>query len=299
MKLIAKSSCDINQLTDRMDKNLIDIEIQLMEDFFDQNNDISKYTHIMSGGWDIRHIHAPFIPGGADLPVEYVGDSSVAAVFLKMCKLAQMCAEYYNHDVIVVVHTGTPLSVLLHMPEALIAIEEVVGLALTNYPNIIFSIENGALYSVKHESIHISKCALFENVELAKYFNRRFQTNRFGTTIDICHILMSIKVVNMVGVDPWAQSSIAAIDRFFRQNQDVLNNIHLNNIKNLGLSHDHGQTFKQRSRKDMELLHNILDIYKKYECLCDITMEISEKDYTNAVNVKKLKKAVEKYMSSC
>lgn len=296
MRLLAKSSCSQMQLEDRITKGFKHLEIQLTSDFFKVGN-IETYENILSVRWDVQHIHMPFIPGESDLPLEFIGYPEHTRIFFKVCNLAQRCAKYYNHPISIIIHTNIPHETMKYLPNSLEKIIEIFKIAINQSPDIIFSIENGALYSVKQNDIRINPSSFDANVQWANFLNNKLKTNRFKTTVDICHLLMTRKAMEFLTTNSETAPFEKTIDWFFQQNKDTINNIHLNNMHMFGLKGDHSETFDESNVKDMEILTAIIMLYKQYNLDCNITLEVEENDHSNALNAEKLNKLLRQLMS--
>ena len=293
MRLLAKSSCDQIQLIDRKNKGFKHIEIQLTADFF-STKWLEDYQHIMATDWDIRHIHMPFIPKESDLPLEFICHPEHTRVFFKVCALAEACAKYYGHPISIIMHTNIPYDTMQYLPQSLDKIIEIFKIVMSQYKDITFSIENGALYSVRNNNIRINPSSLDANVQWANFFNKTLKTNRFKTTIDICHILMTRNALNFLTEHKNTADLEKTIAWFFEQNKDTIDNIHLNNMHISGIRGDHGASFDEYNLKDIELLAAVRLLCEQFNIKCDITLEVEELDHNNAINAHKLKALLEK-----
>lgn len=295
MKIVAKSGCSLRQLKDRQSKGFQYIELQLAKDFIDEKFDLERYRHVMSSNWDVQGIHMPLVPDGDEFNLEYLGHSNYNSVFIRACKLAQACADYYKHPVMIVIHAGLPLNTLLKMPDTLSKITFVFKQALEYYPDITFSIENITAYVIRNDTVQFKQNSFAENVELAQYFNNVLGTNRMHTTLDICHYLMTQLAMQFIlNIDRWSQTK-RDLEFYFQKNQPTINNIHLNNLRELGISKmNHGASFDESNDKDMALLNEIFELYKKYNYHCNLTLEVDEIDYENVLYAPKLKELIER-----
>lgn len=294
MHIVAKSACDIRQIKDRVSKGFRHIEIQLTEDFLQPDRNTKFYSNIHSSTeWDIQNIHMPLTKND-DVNLEYLGVSQYSSIFFHACKLAQDCALNYKHPVTIVVHCGQSLSNLELMPAALHDIEKILSLCLGYYPDVLFSIENLSPCYTKNGKVMLIPTAFGENVELANHFNQLFETNRFHTTIDICHTLMTQNLLGFLQPESSVSQEDYNLEWYFKQNQKTVNNIHLNNIRGLGLKKmHHGASFKKENEQDMILLRKILALYKKYNYSCNLTLEVDEMDYFDIKEAPELKKLIE------
>ena len=295
MKIVAKSGCSIEQLLDRQKKGFQYIELQLAKEFVDEEFDLNNYTHVMSPHWDIQGIHMPLIPVGEEFDLEYLGVPKYSTLFLQVCQLAQACADYYKHSVMIVIHCGLPLSTLLKLPDTLDKITTIFKQALDCYSDITLSIENITSYVIRNNTVQFRQNCFTENVELAQYFNEALHTTRMHTTLDICHYLMTqLSMQFILDIDRWKQTR-RDLEFYFCENQSTINNIHLNNMRELGISKmNHGASFDETNPDDMELLDWIFSLYKKYHYACNLTLEVDEVDYSNVQHAPKLKELIEK-----
>ena len=236
----------------------------------------------------------PLIPNGEELNLEYFGDSKYSFIFLNTCELAERCADFYKHPVYVVIHCGLSLDILYKMLDSFRKIEEIFRLAMRYCPNIEFSLENSTPYRVTGKDVYFRQPAFAENVELAQHFNKVLDTNKFSTTFDICHYLMTDEMLCFLMNDSACRDIDKPLDWFFEQNQSCIKNIHLNNIRKLGIAKmEHGASFDDKCHKDMILLDKIFDLYKKFKYTCNITLEVDELNYLDAKEAFKLKKLIE------
>lgn len=296
MFIVSKAAPKISQLNDRVEKGFSQIELQLTKEFF-SCRDISAYYCVLSKNWDIVHVHMPFIPGESDLPIEFISNPKFKPVFLNVCKLSQKCAEYYNHDINIIVHTNIPLATMKHMPDTLNGIASLFQYTLNRFPNIHFSIENGALYSTRNGDIRINPSSFDDNVKWANYFNNKFKTTKFNTTLDICHMLMTIRGLGNIVNHPEMAYLEKTINWYFKQNSSLIKNIHLNNMREHGLKKDHSETFSYSHCRDVEILNTVFELCKQYDFDCNLTLEVEESDYNNAIKAQELKNLLEQQYS--
>lgn len=291
LKIIAKSSCDIEQLNDRVKKGFNDIEIQLMGDFFNSKSQ-SQYRQILSKRWDIQNIHMPFIANKVDLPLEYIGNPDYSRVFLNVCHLAQSCAEYYGHRVNIVIHTKIPLNVMRNLPDALEKVKEFLAIGSNYAKDVNFSIENGALITISDNDIRINASSFDNNVQWAHHLNEMVLPNTFFTTLDTCHALMTHKDTEVLMCDNRFVKLEKNLGWFFKQNQKTVNNIHLCNMRGIGLGKEHGDTFYESNLEDLMMLDTICELYRLNGLNCNITLEVNEADYTNIKKAPALKELI-------
>jgi hypothetical protein len=294
LKIVAKSGCSIQQLEDRIHKGFKYLELQLSKEFVENKFNIHDYNHLLDSRWDVQSIHMPLIPDGDEFNMEYLGATKYAQVFFQTCKLAQTCADYYEHPITIVIHCGLPLNTLLKMPDSLTKIESMFTQALEYYKDVNFSIENIPAFGIKNNVMKFKQNCFTENVEIAQYFNKQLCTDSFHTTLDICHYLMTqLSMQFVLDFDKWKFVK-RDLDFYFRENKDTINNIHLNNIREIGiLKMNHGASFDASNQQDMDLLDEVFHLYQKYHYSCNLTLEVDEEDYLNIHHAQKLKKLIE------
>lgn len=291
MKIVGKSGCYSNQLNDRYLKGFRNIEIQLLSDFLSDDLDLDSYFEtIISSKLNVEAIHIPLMENSDDVNLEYISDPKLYKAFFNYCSLAQRCSEYFGHDVTIVVHNNLNLETYLHIPILFDHIKETFKKALKEFPNITFSLENLLAVLFRKDSFQIRNFSFYENVELTNYFNNHFNTDRFYTTLDICHMLSSLKTINNYKDEDYYNNFIFSIEEFFKQNKDTINNIHLNFIKNYGFSKgEHGPAFKKENTEDENMLRYLLDLYIKYNYSCNITIEVYDPDLNKVINSENLR----------
>lgn len=113
----------------------------------------------------------------------------------------------------------------------------------------------------------------------------------FFTTLDICHILHTLKFLDIFEKDNFINK--ISIEDFFYKNKDILNNVHFNNIKNWGLKDtEHAYFFDKSNEEDILFIKKILKLLKDLNLDIFITLEILEEDYILCPNFGKTLEAI-------
>lgn len=294
MKIVAKSNTELQQLNDRKKKGFKYLELQLTATFLSDDFDMNKcFKNILNHDWDILSIHMPLIPGGEDINLEYFSFPQYLKVFYKTCDMAQRCAEFYNHEVSIIIHSGFSIRMFNQIPGLFTFIKNLFSQCIQKYPQVTYSFENVCALNIRNDYIAFNNVVFDENAELAKHFNKILNTHKFYSTIDICHALINMKLFNNMSEEHKMKKFLVDLDFYFKQNKNNINNIHLNNFRNYGLDKmDHGADFSRK--EDEKLLDLILELYKKYKYSCPITLELDELDYNNAICAYGLKRQIEK-----
>jgi len=285
MLLVAKSSCDKKQLEDRYNKGFRYIELQLTKDFLEENISIDNYcAKVLNNKWDVLSVHMPLIAGGQDIDLEFFSLPKYKKVFKDVCALTQRCAEFYRHPVSIIIHSSFTLRMYELIPILFDYIKDLFSEIISSYPDITFSFENVFPINIKEDHIFLQNNVFLENAILVKYFNNYFNKNIFYSTLDICHLLGTLTVMEIFKDEEKYQKYRFSIEDYFKSNADTINNIHFNNIVDCGLDKmKHSAKFDRNNPEDIRLIKHLLNLYKKYNYNCPLTLEIDEEDYENAI----------------
>lgn len=284
MRIIGKSV--INE-GDLRGKSIINgnIEIQLFREFDCRVSIDELYKRTISIP-DIRvlAVHSPIIDG-EDVNVEFINNTDDYRRIMSTIALANKLAEYYNERVKVIIHSALESELFIKLPSVYNDILAFFSKALVRYPLVDFCIENVVPMKISRKgNIYLRNNYLFDGVNLVKRLNGYFKTDRFGTVLDTCHAIVSIRGLKnyFKGYPDIAESF--TLEEYFKENKDCIKLVHLANVVDLGYNKGtHGVLFKD---EDMPLMDEIMDLYKKYEYDCDITIEILEEDYVKNENYK-------------
>ena len=289
MKLLSKSSIDIAQLQARKKIGAEHIELQLLDDFLAEDLNLPALVEeIYQTGCIIHNVHAPLLQGiELELPDFLSGDKNI--LFHKVCSFSQLLAEKYKHPITIIIHNSISINTYKKLNNSLEVIVNFFNDCIEQYPCIQFSIENLIPVIIKEKLIIGSEVFLDENVHLVHYLNHACKRPIFYTTLDTCHLFMTLKTLQ--ALHPIHSFEL---DYFFDKYKDTVNNIHLCNLKNMGYQKgDHGCAFNRTNESDMELLKELLDLYRKYKLDAYLTIEVYEEDYLRCDNLIETRKAIE------
>lgn len=281
MKILGKSAIKTEDLKGkaRLDKY---IEIQMLKEFESNNVDINKYYNeiVSIPEIDIIALHVPIISGN-NINIEFIGNYMDRCRISNSIILAGKLSKHYNHKIKVVIHTAMKYEIYDKMP---VLFENIVNFFeeyFYRYPLLDYCFENVVPLEIGNDFKLRNGC-LYDNVKLANRLNFCFSTDRFGTVLDTCHALVTERVFkNMLHDYPELLKNIS-LENFFKENKETIKLIHLCDVTNLGfVKGTHGIKFE-----DINLMEQIMDFYKKYNYDCDITIEITEKDYVKNDNFK-------------
>lgn len=284
MRIIAKSIIREENLKGKS-KICRNIEIQLFDEFDRQESVKELYAKTISiPNVRILAVHSPIV-NNEGVNIEFIGNDDDYKRIAKTIELAHMFSEYYNERIKVIIHSALDIELLTKIPDIYNNILRFFGVMLAKYPNVDFCIENVIpVNKSKTDEIYMRSNCLFDGIELVNKLNEIFKTDRFGTVLDTCHALTTIRGLQNYFKDYPEITKQFSLEDFFVKNKDCVKLIHLANVINLGYDKGtHGILFKD---DDLPLMQEILGYYKKYDYNCDITIEISENDYVLNENFK-------------
>lgn len=284
-RLLAKSSVDFDQLSDRKDKGAKYIELHLNEGDVKtkkRREDILKRLNEIGLVAKVAHMPIP-----SKFNIEGLINKEGFKTIENVSKLAQDLGEYYNHETHIVMHQ-TLSKVQLEDWGMMEKIENKIKHLLETYPRITINLENLTALARDKDSFQLRESYFDENVKVCKLLRKNLKTNRIGTVLDIGHALATINIMDQF-IKRGIIEDITLID-YFKVNKEVLNVIHLANSVDFGVDKDHGTGFN--TKKDLELLERIIDYIKEIEYKNIITLELGEKDFTNAIQYEKTRNQI-------
>ncbi|MDF2879677.1 MAG: hypothetical protein K0R54_234 [Clostridiaceae bacterium] len=292
MKILAKSIIDKNNIIDKVRKGCNNLEIQLFSDFINKNND-ELVEEIKSVCCNVFAVHMPLIDS-EEVNLEYFTNDRYEELFFKVCEFSQMLADCYKHEITIIIHNGFSLPMYEKIPELFYTLIEIFDTAIDEYKNINFAFENILPFIIKKDIPLISRSGfLNENAIIAKFFNENCIKSVFGTVLDTCHAMITMRILNkLFDEEPVVKDKKYDLEYYFRENKDTIKVIHLANVEELGYKPlQHGAPFLEQ---DINILKEIMNLYEKYSYECFITIEVFEKDYLNSVNFLKTKENLER-----
>ena len=224
MKIVAKCSLVEEQIQDKINRGFNDFELQMIDEFFyDKMIDVNKELEkIKKLGVNVVSIHMPFIDEtGEAINLQFFTHERYEKIFFKVCELAQRCAETFNHKVYIIIHNDFNMSIYERIPKLLSDIVSLFKNVHQVYKDALFSIENVTPFQFNEKINELStrNGAFAENAELAKYLNYELNDNLFGTTIDICHIIMTRLAFEYLKIEPIYKEM--QLEDYFKLNKGV------------------------------------------------------------------------------
>ena len=147
----------------------------------------------------------------------------------------------------------------------------------------------------KGRELHLPNNFAFDNVDMVDRMRHILKTDRIGTCLDTCHMMLTQKYIRglyeMVG-------DIAVPDlstrKFFEMNKPFLKLIHLADMTGSGYGKGrHGIPFYKETEGKLK---GIMDIYNSNNIVCPITLEVEETDFSVSSGYRQTKELVSRYI---
>lgn len=287
MKILAKSAFTDEQLNAKVACNADGIEIQLLSELI--NGKVGRYHTAEEvfdmdklKTYDIYCVHAPILSfyGLSDVNLEDMVDFEDFVLLDQVFNIANTIGEYHNRKTIIIVHSELYREKMIGLGDTWKRVLNSVGCLLLKYPYTELAIENITPVRNAHQKpLYLSNNYKFDNVVMAKELRKQLHTDRIGTVLDICHARITDKYMKelykILGDEPEDYS----LDNFFKGNKDVIKLIHLADMKGSGFGKgQHGTPFEE-TEESLKALNTFIDLYKKYDYSCLVTLEVSETDF--------------------
>lgn len=287
MKILAKSAFNEEQLNAKVASNAEGIEIQLLSELI--NGKVGRY-HTAEEVFDINKlkkfdiycVHAPILSfyGLSDVNLEDMVDFEDFVLLDQVFNIANTIGKYHNRKTIIIVHSELYREKMIGLGDTWKRVLNSVGCLLLKYPFTELAIENITPVRNAHKTpLYLSNNFKFDNIVMAKELRKQLNTDRVGTVLDICHARITDKymteIYKILGDEPEDYS----LDNFFKENKDVIKLIHLADMKGSGYGKgQHGTPFEE-TEESMKALNTFIDLYKKYDYSCLVTLEVAETDF--------------------
>lgn len=274
MLITAKATPD-DKIKEKINKGFNFVEIQLIS----ENVSDANFFNTISYDIDVISVHTP-LSDNIDIEVNHIFNEKYYNMFYNTCVISQKYANYYNHDIIVILHNGLQKSNWEDNKVLIDKLTDMFKKIIKEFPNLKFAIENTTPYSGEGTEIE-------DAVYIAKSLNYNLQTDKFGVVIDICHLIMTKRHKEM-----WLKKypkllNTKSFEDSFNESDGLLFILHLNNCIDMGYEKDHGTPFEISNENDLILLEDVLKQYIKYGNEAIICLEVREEDYSNCINIVK------------
>lgn len=302
-KIYAKAALQHSQIDVKKRIGCDGIEIQLLGELV--NGRVGNYYNAEQAfdldsfaDEPVSVVHAPILQGVGDMTIEQMCDVEDCKLFYETCRIAEFFGKMQSKQIIVVVHSETYLEFIGGIGDTLERIELSIQRVLDSYPHVCIGIENvSPLRGIgKGGDLHLANNFKFDNVHLAKMIREDLGTDRVGTVLDTCHAMLADKYITAlykeVADRPFEDLSMEA---YFKENVDTIFLIHLCDIFGSGYGKGrHGVPFTNETKSKCE---SILNLYKRYNYNCPITLEVEETDFSVCDGYKSTKGVVNNIIS--
>ena len=287
MKILAKSAFTDEQLNAKVACNADGIEIQLLSELI--NGKVGRYHTAEEvfdmdklKTYDIYCVHAPILSfyGLSDVNLEDMVDFEDFVLLDQVFNIANTIGEYHNRKTIIIVHSELYREKMIGLGDTWKRVLNSVGCLLLKYPYTERAIENITPVRNAHQKpLYLSNNYKFDNVVMAKELRKQLHTDRVGTVLDICHARITDKYMNEIYKILGDEPEDYSLNNFFKENKDVIKLIHLADMKGTGFGKgQHGTPFEE-TEESLTALNTFIDLYKKYDYSCLVTLEVSETDF--------------------
>lgn len=300
MKLYAKASLDLNEIREKIRCGCDGIEYNLTKEFMLYGGSfLDYYPKEIFSAHNVEVVHVPYMENQQMMHMEHIFQHKDYSAVINVFRLAQYCAEIWNHRVLVVIHCGLSMYDFMEYELFRQTLESRLEDLLEKYPLVDMAIENVVVMEYKPERAEMPRLCngLFRDiVEIVGYLRERFG-ERIGSVLDVCHAMMTEKYMNALLKEadfyPEKETMLSekidyCIENYFRANREICKLIHFNDFIGNGYQINHGTSFTSQAKVD-----HLLTLYRKYQYDCPLTLEIREDDYENCINFQKTKKLIE------
>ena len=299
MKLYAKASLDINEIREKIRCGCDGIEYNLTKEFMLHGGSfLNYYPKDVFTAHNVEAVHVPCMENGQMMHMEHIFQHKDYSAVINVFRLAQYCAEIWNHRVLVVIHCGLSMYDFMESELFRQVLESRLGALLEEYPLVDLAVENVVAMEYKPEREEIPRLCngvFLDIVEIVGCLREKFG-ERIGSVLDTCHAMMTEKYMSVwlkeAGFYPEDGETVPKkidyrIENYFRANRGICKLIHFNDFTGNGYQANHGTAFALQEKVDY-----LLGLYRKYQYDCPLTLEIREDDYENCINFRSTKRLI-------
>lgn len=278
-RIVAKSSCEREQLLERLNKGASLFELQLLSSSFDEKEIFNTITSLQI---DVLTIHTPIIyfsndSGWRDFNLSDLMNKHKQKILLDICMLADKIAGFVGHNVHCIIHCDLSLRSIACKENPIVLFMKRL---IKEYPNVIIDLEN--ISPIQLQPFEFRSGAIYEAPRIVEYLRETLNTKRVGTVLDICHLKMTEYLIGFLEKTEIKRyiPELSVYDAF-RENKDTLHIIHLNASNRMGYYENHGLV------PSLSLVREVISACEKLNCKVDICIEVKEVDYNNSINFEK------------
>ena len=303
MEIFAKASLKLAELQEKINCGCDGIEFNLEKDFLAKGGSFeTEYPKELFEMHNVGAVHYPFGTDRQMMNMEHIFQHEDLGTVQSVFRLAQHCAGIWGHRVLVIFHCS--LSYWDFMEYELLRgrLEWELGQLFLDYPMVEAGIENVVPMEYNEtgtESPRLCNGIFTDTVKIVQYLREIFG-NRVGSVLDTCHAAMTEKYMTalLAAADFLPQEECPdeldySMDHFFRAHQGICKLIHFNDFIGNGYLQNHGTPFR-----DPKKAGDLLEMYRKYNYDCPMTLEIQEENYKNCINYRQTRAMLETLQES-
>lgn len=298
MKIYAKASLDVGEIREKVRCGCDGIEYNLCSDFACYGENFThNYPEEVFTLKNVEVVHVPFDNKGQMMNIERVFQREDLRPIRNVFRLAQYCAEYWGHRVLVVIHASISFYDFMEYELLRKRIERELGQLLCDFSMVDIAIENVVPMEYKEERPYSPMLCngIFTDISQIVHYLRASFAERVGSVLDVCHAAMTRKYMTALlsAADFLPKGALPdkidySMEHYFRANQGICKLIHFNDFEKNGYGRAHGTVFQSQEKVD-----DLLKLYKDYGYDCPLTIEIREDNYLDCVNYRKTKTMIE------
>ena len=261
------------QIVPRLKYGFKDIEIQLHKPL--DKKDISTTLDAIHRGARINVVHAAFTKEADASIKQSIIHPEIFSMVEDACRLAKLCASEQSQPVSALIHNGFADSDCIVFSDAVKKATGVIADTARNYPGVPLLIENAAPIMYRDgRTIIREKCsATAQKFVIDEIQNHMVEAS---AVIDACHAKMVKTYYERSTGETWDTFWKEMFSEYYENDIEV-GLFHIADCAGSGLGKDHGISFSESSRS--ELAH-ILALRERYFPESEITIEVTEEDYT-------------------
>lgn len=294
IKIYAKASFIPEEIREKIRCGCDGLEFNLQKDFLMKGSCFETcYLQELFTMYNVEAVHVPFYEDGQVMNMEHIFSHEDVSPVRNVFRLAQYCADIWKHRILVVIHTSLSYFDFIEYELFRRRLEHVLQKFFDDFPMVDLAVENVVPMEYKEDSGKSPRLCngIFTDLtEIVGYLRERFG-ERVGSVLDICHAAMTEKYLTalLAAADFLPQTSRPkhldyGMEHYFQMNQGICKLIHFNDFTGNGYMENHGTAFQ-----DQKKVEALLELYRKYQYDCPMTLEIREEDYRNCINYRKTK----------
>lgn len=310
IKIYAKSALSHSDIISKDNIGHDGIEVQLLSELIGSDFETIPYKKVFNLDeflqYNINVIHSPLYSeyegskSKVDCLIENIDIPFFFSIYEEVFKIADYFGKKNNKNILIIFHSEMSFNATFRVSKKWYHMLKKINYLLNTYRHTKIGIENVSPLRNNDNSkklIKLSNNIGFDNIEMVKALQKTLLTNRVGTVFDTCHAEITYSFAK--NLENYYSEIVDAnnytTESYFDKNKEYISLIHLSKTIDNGYGKkNHGKPFCD---KDYSLICKYMDLYKKYEYSCPITLEVSEEDYKVCDGYKSSKALLSKYIN--